>query len=68
MVLSAKGEIMSERTALALVFALSMGGLSVALVVLSLLGASSEQQALVFVLILCVAADTASRVVLHYHR
>jgi hypothetical protein len=59
---------MSERTALTLVFALSIGGLSLVLVGLSLLGASSEQMALAFVVILCVAADTASRVVLHYHR
>lgn len=59
---------MSERTALTLVFALSMGGLSIALTVLSLCGASSEQMALVFVLILCVAADTGARVVLKYRR
>lgn len=59
---------MSERTALTLVFALSMGGLAVALIVLSLLGASSEQMALAFVLILCVAADTGARVVIKYRR
>ena len=59
---------MSERTALTLVFALSMGGLAVALIVLSLLGASSEQMALAFVLILCVAADTGARVVSKYRR
>jgi len=45
-----------------------MGGLAIALIVLSLLGASSEQLALVFVLILCVSADAGARVVLKYWR
>lgn len=59
---------MKERTALILVFAISMTAVAVALSTLSMLGVSSERQALVFVLILFGAADTASRVVLHYHR
>ncbi len=59
---------MNERTALTLVFTISMTAVLLALSVLSMLGVSSERQALVFVLILCVAADTASRVVLHYRR
>ncbi len=59
---------MNERTALILVFTVSMTVVLLALSVLSMLGVSSERQVLVFVVILCVAADTASRVVLHYHR
>jgi hypothetical protein len=59
---------MSERTALILVFTISMTAVLLALSILSMLGVSSERQALVFVLILCIAADTASRVVLHYRR
>jgi hypothetical protein len=59
---------MSERTALRLVFALSMGGLAIALIVLSLLGASSEQQAIAFVLILLVSADAGARAVLKDRR
>ena len=59
---------MNERTALTLVFVASMAAVVLALAVLSMLGASSQQMALAYVVILCVAADTGARVVLHYRR
>jgi hypothetical protein len=59
---------MNERTALTLVFAVSMAAVVAALAVLSVLGARSQQMALAYVVILCVAADAGARVVLHYRR
>ncbi len=59
---------MNERTALTLVFAISMTAVLLALPILSMLGASSEQQAIAFVLILLVSADAGARTVLKDRR
>jgi hypothetical protein len=59
---------MNERTALTLVFVISMTTVLLALPILSILGANSEQQAIAFVLILLVAADAGARVVLKDRR
>jgi hypothetical protein len=59
---------MNERTALTLVFAISMIAVLLALPILSMLGASSEQQAIAFVLILLVSADAGARAVLKDRR
>lgn len=59
---------MNERTALTLVFAISMTAVLLALPILSMLGASSEQQAIAFVLILLVSADAGARAVLKDRR
>ena len=59
---------MNQRTALTLVFAISMTAVLLALPILSMLGASSEQQAIAFVLILLVSADAGARAVLKDRR
>jgi hypothetical protein len=57
---------MTERTAILLVYAAMVVAVTVALIVLKALHAPNEGIALVCLLILCVAADTGSRVGLHY--